>query len=119
MHQSVVPLRIYLILYLFSEPFPPPNNVHLNNISPVHLIFSWSPLALSCPSLSYIITSTTDCGICPNTSTKTSVTCNNITVSGQTCSYYVQTKICGNLVGRKSQPLVVKLKGGYTITRII
>lgn len=100
-------------IHLNTDPFPPPNAIQLTTIGPSHLTFHWDSLHLNCPTIKYIITTTENCGICPNNTTHTSLTCNNLTVSGQTCSYFIQTEICENLIGRRSEPLIVKLRGKH------
>ena len=91
-----------------------PNSIYLNDITPSQLTFSWNQSFLNCPSFSYLITCDNDCGIqCPNTTTNTTITCSNVTANGQVCSLFVQTEVCGNITGKKSNPLILTLKGIY------
>ena len=83
----------------------------LSDIGPIHMTFKWSPLLLNCPSLKYIITSESNCGVCPNTTTNTTATCTDITIDGRTCNLFVQTEVCESIIGEKSKPLKIKLQG--------
>ena len=96
-----------------AEPFPPPNDVHLTDIGPTHLTISWNQSSINCFTQgNYIITSVGNCGVCPNSSEHTvTVTCTNMPIDGQTCTFIVQTKECGSIVGNRSDPLQVTLRG--------
>ena len=106
-----------------AEPFPPPNDIHLSDIGPTHLTFSWNqsllnyppwrPLDGSCSTIYNVITS--NCGICPNSTTLTSTTCTNITIDGRICSLAIQTVVCGNIVGHRSNSVMTPLKGIYVV----
>lgn len=86
--------------------------IYLTHIDPSQLTFSWNQSFLNCPALNYLVTYNDDCGIqCPNTTTNTTITCTNVTANGQVCSLFVQTEVCGNITGKKSNPIILTLKG--------
>ena len=94
-----------------AEPYPSPKDIFLSDIGPTHMTFEWSPLIFNCPSLQYIITSDSNCGTCPNATINATATCTNMTINGHTCNLFVQTEVCGSIIGEKSKPLKVKLQG--------
>ena len=60
-------------------------------------------------SVQYVITAI-NCGVCPNTTTDTNITCVQYYVSAHTndmCMIAVQTKICGHLLGERSEYVTV------------
>ena len=62
-------------------------------------MFSWDEVTDTlCSSVQYVITAI-NCGVCPNTTTDTNITCAYMQ-SGATnniCIFVVQTEICGYL----------------------
>ena len=75
----------------------PPSDVHVSAINPNQFTIDWSPPAsnINCPSVTYNIASS-DCGVCPNTTSNTFITCTNLTIDGRDCSVVIQTNTCGN-----------------------
>ena len=73
----------------------PPGDIRISDISPNQFTIRWSPasLASNCPPATYNI-ATTNCGMCPNTTSDTFITCTNLTINGRICSLVVQTKAC-------------------------
>ena len=66
-----------------------------------------------CPYIQYIITST-NCGVCPNVTNDTSVSClrfNITTYENHTCMFAVQTEVCGSLIGNRSDNVILNLNG--------
>ena len=102
---------INLTMLIPTEPFSPPVDIYLSDIGTKHLSIAWSPLHFNCPSITYMITSNGNCGRCPGNTTNTNATCTDVTANGQICTLYVQTVICGHIIGDKSNQLFVKLKG--------
>ena len=93
-------------------PYPPPRNVHLESNDSNQITFAWDELVIQCPSLRYVITAI-NCGVCPNTTTDTNVTCVQSNVSVHTnhiCLFAVQTEICGYLLGGKSEYVTVYIQ---------
>ena len=79
------------IYYFIKEP---PGDVHVSDINPNQFTIEWSPPAsINCPGVTYDI-ATSNCGVCPNTTSNTSVRCTNLTVDGRICSVFIQTKAC-------------------------
>ena len=76
-------------------------------------MFAWNKTtSAQCSSIQYIIT-TVNCGVCPNITTNTNITCVHFGVSNRTCMFAVQTEICGQLVGPRSDYVIVNLFGKY------
>ena len=90
-------------------PYPPPSDVHVEIMESNRLVFAWNKVTTQCPSLRYIITAI-NCGVCPNTTTDTNITCieSNVSVhTNRTCLFAVQTEICGYLLGERSEYITV------------
>ena len=92
-----------------TEPYPPPVNIHTTNISATQLSFVWNPLTNNESVVTYNINAT-NCGVCSNSTTKTSIACNS-TISENDCYLSVQSEVCGNIRGNNSVPIVVSLRG--------
>ena len=87
-----------------AELSAPPGDVHTESIYSNQLVFSWSPVTAQCPHIQYVIT-TRNCGICPNITNDTSVTCSDFIVNSHencTCLFAVQTKVCDSILGEKN-----------------
>ena len=75
----------------------PPNNVHLAQVTKNALTFQWDPAQLFC---SYQINAE-GCGVCPNTTLNTFVTCvvhdipANSNSNNSVCTLSVKTTVCG------------------------
>ena len=103
-----------------TEPFRPPDDIHLADASQEYLLFSWSTVANNCASLQYEINST--CGVCPNITNATSVSCaigNTVSHKPKVCSFAVRSIVYGNVTGRWSDSINVKLKGIKFISLVI
>ena len=75
------------------------------------LTFSWSPVAPACHAIHYNILAS-NCGSCPTTTNHTNVTCTEVPTNDSTCTFAVQTVICGNIAGNVSDSINITL---YTI----
>ena len=78
------------------------------------LTFNWSPSNLDCDAIHYNI-SAIGCGVCPNNTSNTSVTC-DVTLSPNStmfCSLSVWPIICGNIAGNISNSASATLKSKY------
>ena len=102
--------------FLFADPFPPPLDIHLASVRSGTLLFRWSAVANNCVPLYYDIDTT--CGLCPNSTSSTSVSCGvNVSHTTEVCSFAIRSVVCSNITGRWSDPTNVTLKGKvYTIT---
>ena len=67
-------------------------------------------MSSKCHAIRYLILSS-NCGHCPNITNDTLATCPGIFEDGQTCKFAVQTIVCDDYVGLKSEEVVVKLRG--------
>ena len=94
--------------------YPPPTNIHLENINSSQITFAWDEVTIQCSSLQYVITAI-NCGVCPNTTTDKNVTCtiqsdlSLRTRLSDTCLFAVQTELCGHLLGERSEYVVVHI----------
>ena len=93
-------------------PYQPPSNVRVAAIEMNRIVFVWSELnSTKCSSIQYVITAI-NCGVCPNTTTITNITCVHFSVSNDIkCMFAVQTEICGYLLGERSEYVIVNLSG--------
>ena len=67
--------------FLISEP---PSDVQIIAANPTELVFGWIPPSLSCPSLSYFVDAK-NCGVCQNSTTTNTTTCNSFTFNWGLC----------------------------------
>ena len=95
---------------------PPPDNVHLAQVSKNALTFQWEPGV--CPNSMGYKVNATNCGVCPNTTltTCTSLTCvisSEFTASKKItfCSLSIETIVCGINTGNRSNTVRALLKG--------
>ena len=96
-------------------PYPPPTNVHVEAIEMSRIVFAWNKASSTqCSSIQYVIT-TVNCGVCPNTTTNTKITCVQFSISNHTCMFAVQTEICGHLMGPRGNYVIVNLFGEYNV----
>ena len=94
----------------YAAPLPPPNDVRPVRLLRGNLTFQWSSVAPACSrNLEYRINSV-DCGNCV-LSSNTSATCYGVPQPMATCSFSVQSVVCGNQNGGFSRPLEFMLKG--------
>ena len=93
-----------------TAPLPPPNDVRPALLLRGNLIFQWSSVAPACSNnLEYRINSV-DCGNCI-LSSNTSATCYGVPQPMATCSFSVQSVVCGNQIGNFGRPVELMLKG--------
>ena len=96
------------MLNITIDEYPPPEKLTLSivDVGLKQLTFSWSPVSPGCSAIYYNIQAS-NCGICPNTTNYTNVTCTNVLVngSGSLCSFAVRTVVCQNITGNESEPL--------------
>ena len=78
-------------------------------------MFAWDKVPDTlCSSILYVIsTIIINCGVCPNTTADTNITCvytqSHMKVDNITCMFAVQTEICGYLRGERSEYINVHL----------
>ena len=101
--------------------FPPPNRLYMSNVDFVtrQLTFNWSRSSVSpdCPgnSIHYNILAS-NCGSCPTTTNHTTITCTDVPINGTTCSFAVQTVVCGNVTGNSTNPISVSVNTATATT---
>jgi DUF4097 and DUF4098 domain-containing protein YvlB len=92
---------------------PPPDNVHLAQARKNALTFQWEPGV--CPASTGYKVNATNCGVCPNTTLSTSLTCvvSSVFTSKKStfCSLSVETTVCGINTGNRSSTVTAILKG--------
>ena len=109
---------LYRLHFNSTEPIPPPSDTTISRIvedfeGNFSLTFIWSPVIFNCPSLHYTIAS--NCGSCPNNTTRTTATCRGVPVSvGDCCVFTIQSVVCGDVVGNSSS-IFVDLKGKWSV----
>ena len=102
-------------LHNIVDPYPPPSNIHLAEINSTHLTFHWSPISSNCDAIQYRIMRS-NCGLCPNVTNSTSVTCyinglfTNSSRQLYLCTFTVQTVVCANIVGNESKRIQGNLR---------
>ena len=89
----------------------PPNSLHISHIDTglIQLTFTWSPAALNCPGVLYNILAS-NCGSCPTTTNYTTATCTDVPSNGSMCVFAVQTVICEDITGNKSDSISIVVK---------
>ena len=91
---------------------PPPNKIHLAQVTKNALTFQWDPVQFICSYMQYKV-NTEGCGVCPNTTLSESVTCavNDIlTNSNSVCTLFVETMVC-EFQSNVSETVTATLKG--------
>ena len=106
----------HCMLDITDYPSEPPSDVHITDVGLKLLTFNWSQnLDLSCDAFHYSI-SATGCGVCPNSTSNTSVTCTDVALSPNSsmlCSFFVLPVVCGNIVGNTSNTALATLNSKY------
>ena len=107
MYSCIIKLSTILV---FSA-FPPPEKLYTSaiDIGSRKLSFTWSPVAPDCPAIHYNILAS-NCGSCPAiTKPHTTVTCMDVPVNNDLCTFAAQTVTCENLTGNASQLLTINV----------
>ena len=91
---------------------PPPDDINWTFTQPNQIQFEWNSIADQCLTVHYVIIAK-NCGNCLTSTTFTNATCtyNVLTDDNITCSFAIETVICENITGKRSNPLYVRLKG--------
>ena len=102
--------------FCFAGPLPPPIDVRLVSVtSNKQLTFNWKAVHGDCSTLRYFIES--DCGTCPmNPVATTSASCSFQLplTSANFCNFSVRSIICNDVIGSKSIPVNITLKGKHS-----
>ena len=102
---------------IHADPFLSPSEicVNLTDLGSRQLTFSWSPVAPDCPAIHYNILAS-NCGSCPTTTNYTNVTCTGVPIEQKiSCTFALQTVVCGDLAGILSNPISVSLSGSTSV----
>ena len=100
-----------------TDPYPPPEGIRLAKATTSGLVFKWNQTQNTCPSLSYNIIVSENCGQCPNSTNGTFVNCSNFSISSLVtlCDFAVQSVICGNsgapVIGNLTSSIIVNITG--------
>ena len=92
---------------MYSAPFPPIVKMAWRATDSL-LTVNWSSVAPDCPAIYYNILAS-NCGGCPNTTNHTTVTCTDVPINGSTCTFAVQTVVCGTIAGNWSDIAAIAL----------
>ena len=82
---------------MYTDPPPPPENVHFSEFARNRLYFTWDPVQTTCPVVEYKVT-TVNCGVPPTATHNTSITCDVgdvTTVIDNLCILSIQSVVCG------------------------
>ena len=104
------------------DPLPPPHTLFISKADFIlrQVTFNWSQAVTICPNqaIHYNILAS-NCGSCPTTTNHTSVTCTNIMqANGSTCTFAVQTVVCGSIAGNPSETISLNLSPFRTMTTL-
>ena len=85
------------------------------DIGLIQLTFAWSRVLPDCSAIHYNIKAS-NCGSCPTTTNHvhTNVTCNDVPTNGSVCTFAVQTVLCGNVIGNKSNSVSILVLNSQT-----
>lgn len=97
-------------MYVHAAPLEPPDNVTWIATHPGQVTFDWNPVAHKCLGVYYNIIAS-NCGSCPTATTNNTITCTDVPTDGYMCTFILQTVVCVNITGRKSDPVYVQQKG--------
>ena len=95
---------------MYAVSLPPPYNVSWMVARPGQITFNWSPVDSECSAIHYNILAL-NCGSCPTVTTSTTITCVDVPTDDSVCIFALETVICGDITGNKSDPLYVQYKG--------
>ena len=101
---------LYYVHCTNAASYPPPEAISLAlvNFGLKEITFTWDPVASDCPGIHYNILAS-NCGSCPTTTSHTNFTCTDVPTNGSTCTFAVQTVVCGNMAGDLSKPLTFNI----------
>ncbi|MCG8622170.1 MAG: hypothetical protein MJE68_09280 [Proteobacteria bacterium] len=115
---SFLIFAIFEPYFVLIVPYPPPTNVHFEawmaNKNQNVIMFAWDEIiGTQCSSIQYIIFAI-NCGVCPNATTNTNITCvytqpDASLDTNNTCLFAAQTEICGYLRGERSEYITVHI----------
>ena len=103
-----------LFTYMQAEPIQSPSDIHVSDITPTHITFSWSTVVSDCRNINYNL-HTDNCGICPSATFHTTVSCNNPSIDGRVCHFRAKSVVCGIIAEDFSNLVTVTLKCKHTI----
>ena len=94
----------------FLGPVNTETNLRLDNINSTELSISWDRSVINnCSQYHYNIFNQ-NCGICPNTTNLTHVTCQLCGITHQECILGVQPVICNNIVAVTTSSINITMK---------
>ena len=106
---------LYAPLLFASAPHVSSLNFTLHQAKQKKLTFTWINVLGGCPATNYKIISR-NCGQCPRTVNSSSVTCNNFSMTQRsTCTFTIQSVVCGNILGETADPIAVIVNSNSAI----
>lgn len=98
---------------IIIDQLSPPEDITLAVTGPgPQFTFSWSKTVSLCET-EYSILS--DCGNCPTSTVANITVCVNVPVDDSVCSFSLMTRVCGSILGTKSNSLFIRLRGVFII----
>ena len=97
---------------------PPPRGINYAHVDPETITFEWEPVGDVCSGVYYNIIAS-NCGNCVPRTKFTNTTCTGAPTDGSQCVFSLETVICGNITGKRSDPVYVHLNGQYNTIIII
>ena len=105
MHMVHLICNNMLLLFMIEfAPSSPPVSISWSATSSEFYTFNWNMRSPDCPgSAIHYNTLASNCGSCPTTTNHTNITCTDVPTDGSTCTFTIQTVICGIITGVVSQ----------------
>ena len=108
-------MTMHAPLSFASAPHVSSLNFTLHQAKQKKLTFTWINVFGGCPATNYNIISR-NCGHCPGTVNSSFATCNNFSMTQQsTCTFTVQSVVCGNILGKAADPIAVIMNSNNAI----
>ena len=89
---------------------PPPRGISSTHVGPEAIVFEWESVGDICSGV-YYNTNASNCGNCVPITEFTNTTCIDAPRDGSQCVFSLETVICGNITGKRSDPVYVNING--------
>ena len=106
-------LQPLLILYI-AVSLPSPHGIKSTHVGREAIMFEWEPVGDVCSGLGvYYNIIASNCGNCVPRTESTNTICTGAPTDGGQCVFSLETVICDNITGKRSDPIYVNLNGQY------